>query len=292
TLPVIWDMQMELHIQSQTDGHQRTAKRHRISDNPDRLNVVLDHHSLADIVDVGVVDKNDVFCKNSACKRRSCRICYRYDYNRDPSLWLVCSSCGTSCHLECLLEREKSGLPNNGKSKGPDGSFLCVSCGELNDLLGVRDLATALGQEVEETLGTPVEVRSLEETPLEDLGLNTFNHDTPLSSKEIPSFDKPEPQPQPCPSFSSLEVDLGEERGPEQPFKPPIPDSFRMKEVNHLTSHTPASPHVASFHPKDRLYLTRRGLEVLRKFHWTTLGGRYNQLSHVSSLLLSKPGEY
>ncbi|GKA94050.1 hypothetical protein Tco_0816036 [Tanacetum coccineum] len=40
------------------------------------------------------------------------------------------------------------------------------------------------------------------------------------------------------------------------------------------------------------LYLMRRSLEVLRKFHWITLGGRFNQLSHVSSLLLSKPGEY
>ncbi|GJV13228.1 hypothetical protein Tco_1354769 [Tanacetum coccineum] len=40
------------------------------------------------------------------------------------------------------------------------------------------------------------------------------------------------------------------------------------------------------------LYLTRRSLEVLRKFHWTTLGGRSNQLSHVSSPLFSKPGEY
>ncbi|GJR30016.1 putative ribonuclease H-like domain-containing protein [Tanacetum coccineum] len=28
------------------------------------------------------------------------------------------------------------------------------------------------------------------------------------------------------------------------------------------------------------LYLTRKSLEVLRKFHWTTLGGRSNQLSH------------
>ncbi|GKA30767.1 hypothetical protein Tco_0717072 [Tanacetum coccineum] len=40
------------------------------------------------------------------------------------------------------------------------------------------------------------------------------------------------------------------------------------------------------------LYLMRRSLEVLRKFHWMILGGRFNQLSHVSSLLLSKPGEY
>ncbi|GKA45711.1 retrotransposon ORF1 [Tanacetum coccineum] len=40
------------------------------------------------------------------------------------------------------------------------------------------------------------------------------------------------------------------------------------------------------------LYLMRRSLEVLRKFHWMILGGGFNQLSHVSSLLLSKPGEY
>ncbi|GJS62365.1 hypothetical protein Tco_0657149 [Tanacetum coccineum] len=39
------------------------------------------------------------------------------------------------------------------------------------------------------------------------------------------------------------------------------------------------------------LYLMRRSLEVLRKFHWMILGGRFNKLSHVSSLL-SKPGEY
>ncbi|GJU49228.1 hypothetical protein Tco_1218783 [Tanacetum coccineum] len=40
------------------------------------------------------------------------------------------------------------------------------------------------------------------------------------------------------------------------------------------------------------LYLMRRSLEVLTKFHWMILGGRFNQLSHVSSPLLSKPGEY
>nr|GEW87492.1 zinc finger, CCHC-type, retrotransposon Gag domain protein [Tanacetum cinerariifolium] len=38
--------------------------------------------------------------------------------------------------------------------------------------------------------------------------------------------------------------------------------------------------------------MTVKSLEVLRKFHWTILGGRFNQLSHVSSPLLSKPGEY
>ncbi|GKC04083.1 reverse transcriptase domain-containing protein [Tanacetum coccineum] len=40
------------------------------------------------------------------------------------------------------------------------------------------------------------------------------------------------------------------------------------------------------------LYLMRRSLEVLKKFHWMILGGRFNQSTHVSSPLLSKPGKY
>ncbi|GKA19884.1 hypothetical protein Tco_0699799 [Tanacetum coccineum] len=50
-------------------------------------------------------------------------------------------------------------------------------------------------EEVEETLGTPIEVEPLDETQLEDLGLNTYNPDIPLSSREVPSIDEPEPQP-------------------------------------------------------------------------------------------------
>ncbi|GKE31665.1 hypothetical protein Tco_1450987, partial [Tanacetum coccineum] len=102
-------------------------------------------------------------------------------------------------------------------------------------------------KEVEETLGTPMEEEPLDQTKLEDVGLT--NHNIPLSSREIPNFDEPEPQPQPLPSFPSLDISLG--RGPEPPIKPPSPDSFRMKEVDHLTNHTPPSPHVASFYPKD-----------------------------------------
>ncbi|GJR19120.1 hypothetical protein Tco_0967647 [Tanacetum coccineum] len=45
-------------------------------------------------------------------------------------------------------------------------------------------------------------------------------------------------------------------------------------------------------HFYDTLYLMRRSLEVLRKFHWTILEGRFNELSHVSSPLLSKLGDY
>ncbi|GJR90071.1 hypothetical protein Tco_0214082 [Tanacetum coccineum] len=106
-------------------------------------------------------------------------------------------------------------------------------------------------QVVEETLGTPMEVEPLEETQLENLLLNTHNHDIPLSSREVPIFDEPKPQPQPLLNCPSLDASLGNERGPGPPIKPPSPDSFRMKEVDHLTIYTLSSPYVASFHLKD-----------------------------------------
>ncbi|GKD97064.1 hypothetical protein Tco_1380961 [Tanacetum coccineum] len=90
-------------------------------------------------------------------------------------------------------------------------------------------------EEVEETLRTPIEVEPLDQTKLENIGLNTCNHDIPLSPREIPSFDEPEPQP--LPNFPSLDVSLGDERGSEPPIKPHSPDNFRMKEVDHLTIH-------------------------------------------------------
>ncbi|GJU07532.1 hypothetical protein Tco_1123962 [Tanacetum coccineum] len=96
-----------------------------------------------------------------------------------------------------------------------------------------------------------MEVEPLDKTQLEDLGLNTCNHDIPLSSREVPSFDEPKTQPHPLHNFPSLDVSLGDERGPEPPIKPLSPDSFRMKVVDLLTIHTPPSPHLASFHPKD-----------------------------------------
>ncbi|KAL6523374.1 hypothetical protein OROGR_016977 [Orobanche gracilis] len=97
-----------------------------------------------------------LYCKNSACKakmngndvfckRCSCCICNQYDDNKDPSLWLSCNSevpfygmsCGLSCHLECALRHEDSGMPTDREDNGSlDGSFCCVSCGKENDLLG------------------------------------------------------------------------------------------------------------------------------------------------------------
>ncbi|GJW79594.1 ribonuclease H-like domain-containing protein [Tanacetum coccineum] len=106
-------------------------------------------------------------------------------------------------------------------------------------------------EEVEETFGTPIEVEPLDETQLEDLGLNTYNHDIPLSYREVPIFDEPKPQPQPLLNSSSLDVSLGDVIGPEPPIKPHSLDSSRMKVVDYLTTHIPPSPHMAYFHPKD-----------------------------------------
>ncbi|GJX31890.1 hypothetical protein Tco_0241745 [Tanacetum coccineum] len=41
-----------------------------------------------------------------------------------------------------------------------------------------------------------------------------------------------------------------------------------------------------------KVIFDEKKLGSLRKFHWMILRGRFNQLSHVSSPLLSKPGEY
>ncbi|GJS44383.1 hypothetical protein Tco_0569426 [Tanacetum coccineum] len=127
-------------------------------------------------------------------------------------------------------------------------------------------------EEVDETIGILTEVEPLDYTKLEDIGLNTYSHDLFLSSREVTSFDKPEPQPQPFPRFSSLKVDLGEERDPEPTIKPHSLDSFRMKVVETLTIHTPPSPHVASFHPKDMYCYHRPCVDDPKKHYEFKLG--------------------
>ncbi|GJV67666.1 ribonuclease H-like domain-containing protein [Tanacetum coccineum] len=102
-------------------------------------------------------------------------------------------------------------------------------------------------KEVEKTLGTPIEVEPLNEIKLEEVGLNC-NHNTPLSSREVPSFDGPKPQP--LLNSPSLDVSLGDVISPEPPIKPHSPDSSRIKVVDYLTTQTPPSPHMANSHPK------------------------------------------
>ncbi|GKB47291.1 hypothetical protein Tco_0898044 [Tanacetum coccineum] len=59
-------------------------------------------------------------------------------------------------------------------------------------------------EEVKETIGIPMEVEPLNQTQLEDLGLNTCSHDLSFSSKEIPSVNEPEPQL--LPNSSPLDI--------------------------------------------------------------------------------------
>ncbi|XP_021855259.1 VIN3-like protein 2 [Spinacia oleracea] len=77
------------------------------------------------------------------CKRCSCCVCHHYDDNKDPSLWLTCDSdppnegdsCGMSCHINCALKHERTGILKNCKRGKADGRFYCVSCGKINDLM-------------------------------------------------------------------------------------------------------------------------------------------------------------
>lgn len=130
---------------------QKPAKRQRKTENPSRLPVPANNVSVNSAADVG----STTYCKNSACKatlnqgdafckRCSCCICRQYDDNKDPSLWLICSSespfpgvsCGLSCHLECALKHDGSGIGKASERPKLDGGFYCVSCGKVNDLLG------------------------------------------------------------------------------------------------------------------------------------------------------------
>nr|GEY45564.1 zinc finger, CCHC-type [Tanacetum cinerariifolium] len=81
----------------------------------------------------------------------------------------------------------------------------------------------------------------------EEIGLNC-NHNTPFNSREVPSFDRPEPQP--LLNSPSLDVSLGDVIGPEPPIKPHSSDSSKMKVVDYLTTQTLPSPHVVIFDDK------------------------------------------
>ncbi|XP_051151417.1 VIN3-like protein 2 isoform X2 [Andrographis paniculata] len=138
--------------QLSSENSERTPKRQKKIDNPTHWPVA-GNSAATSVMDVDL--RNPVYCKNAACKARmtcddvfckrcSCCICRKFDDNKDPSLWLICNadppfhgvSCGMSCHLECALRHENSGILKDRQDKGLDGSFCCVSCGKVNDLLG------------------------------------------------------------------------------------------------------------------------------------------------------------
>ncbi|GJZ39008.1 hypothetical protein Tco_0585571 [Tanacetum coccineum] len=120
-------------------------------------------------------------------------------------------------------------------------------------------------EEVDETIGIPMEVEPLDHSKLEDLGLKTYTHDLSLTSRGFPSVDKPEPQL--FPNFSPLDVNLGDKRGNDPPINLYSPSSFRMKVVEPLTIHIPPSPHVAYLHPKG-MYLKYHQFVDDRRKHY------------------------
>ena len=61
-------------------------------------------------------------------------------------------------------------------------------------------------EEVEETIGIPIELEPLNQTQLEDTSLNAYSdHNLTLSSRGFPSFDESEPQPKPLPNLPPLD---------------------------------------------------------------------------------------
>ncbi|KAJ0985080.1 hypothetical protein J5N97_003436 [Dioscorea zingiberensis] len=131
---------------------QTQAKRQRKIDNPSRLPVGANN---LHVINGGEALSAIRYCSNLACratisvgdsfcKRCSCCICHKYDDNKDPSLWLFCSSeslsqanpCGMSCHLDCAFKHERAGIVKSEHCMRLDGSYYCTNCRKVNDLLG------------------------------------------------------------------------------------------------------------------------------------------------------------
>lgn len=126
---------------------QLSRKQNRKGENPVRIPPVTESYGDTKFSDTWI-------CKNSACravlsiadtfcKRCSCCICHLFDDNKDPSLWLECTSdssngesCGLSCHIECALQHRKVGVVNLGQLMQLDGSYCCASCGKVSGILG------------------------------------------------------------------------------------------------------------------------------------------------------------
>lgn len=136
---------------------ERPRKQPRKGDNPARL------PPMEVCAEFGC--SNSWICKNSACKavltsddtfckRCSCCICHLFDDNKDPSLWLVCTSdlddrdcCGLSCHVECARLRKKAGVVDLGQLMQLDGSYCCASCGKISGIIGFWKKQLAIAKE-------------------------------------------------------------------------------------------------------------------------------------------------
>ncbi|GJW41355.1 zinc finger, CCHC-type containing protein [Tanacetum coccineum] len=170
-------------------------------------------------------------------------------------------------------ELRKSKKNKTPKDFGPEFQLYLIE-GTRDEVIIDRlykcDKATTLGEEsgaevdlgclvdIGAGTGTPIEVEPLNETKIEEVGLN-YKHNTPFSSREVPSFDGLKPQP--LLNSPSLDVSPRDVIGPEPPIKPHSPDSSRMKVVDYLTTQTPPSPHMANSYPKGVYSYYNQGID-------------------------------
>ncbi|KAK1280539.1 VIN3-like protein 1 [Acorus gramineus] len=141
------DTRKPVSLSTCTSNQVPHRKQPRKGDNPVRLPL-----ATGVFADIGCM--NNWVCKNSSCrailntedtfcKRCSCCICHEFEENKDPSLWLVCTSesnqqdsCGLSCHIECALQRQKAGVVDLGQLMQLDGSYCCSFCGKVSSIIG------------------------------------------------------------------------------------------------------------------------------------------------------------
>ncbi|GJS90444.1 hypothetical protein Tco_0773080 [Tanacetum coccineum] len=126
---------------------------------------------------------------------------YREDLREINQMHQTCkkSSLAMTHKLDDMIELSKS-RPKKTYKENLECEVVMVKMPRCMSFLGSTNACDEpIGslEEVEETIGILMEVEPLDETQLEDLGLNTCNHDIPLSFREVPSFDESKPQPQP-----------------------------------------------------------------------------------------------
>ncbi|KAJ6807087.1 VIN3-like protein 1 [Iris pallida] len=126
-------------------GNQAPRKQPRKCENPVRLPSAEDIKGFRCTTWIckNLACKDVLSLDDTFCKRCSCCICHRFDENKDPSLWLVCTSesgggdwCGSSCHIECALQHQKAGVADCGQFMKLDGNYCCPSCGKVSGILG------------------------------------------------------------------------------------------------------------------------------------------------------------
>ncbi|OEL21369.1 VIN3-like protein 1 [Dichanthelium oligosanthes] len=131
-----------------TNGHASTKE------------VVNGERPISDVKRSGTWVCKNLACKavipleDSFCKRCSCCICHKFDDNKDPSQWLVCSSendskncCGSSCHIECAFRHKRVGCFDLEQIIHLDGSYSCAFCGKISGILGYWKRQLVMGKD-------------------------------------------------------------------------------------------------------------------------------------------------